>query len=122
MKIPANYYPTKRIDAAGGISDDKLLRITDPETDKDYQISAAALKAYIGGGAGTIPEIVNNILRRSPKEMEMSLEEFLELIKLNTSIAKRWNALCIPITDQLKQRYRIMQPVSNGVINLNGSR
>lgn len=61
-----------------------------------------------GLAMSTVQILCNNILNRIPSEMGYSPDEWINVLELNTVVARRWNALSRPVEEMLQKRNTIM--------------
>lgn len=63
-----------------------------------------------GVNAVIVSILCNNIERRTPAEMNVSVEEFINIIELNQKIAAQWEDICNPIRQKVIKDFENSQP------------
>lgn len=62
----------------------------------------------------------NNLEARKPVEMDMTPEEWCEILKLNSEVAKDWEGLCAPIRQKAVKEFEIMAGKEAGMKLIKG--
>lgn len=74
----------------------------------------------MGLNMNVIQALCNNLEDRSANEMSMPLYRWAQILKLNSEIATRWQALAAPVQKKLYMEYEIMNRKSKlTIINNN---
>lgn len=61
-----------------------------------------------------IAMLANNLEERTAWELEMEMDEYRQLLKLNSKIAEKWNSIVEPIKESISTQMKLMSGTSFG--------
>lgn len=67
-----------------------------------------------------VATLCNNLSMRTAHEMELSLEEYMEVMRINFNMVKYYNSIAIPIMTKLSNKYGLNQP--SRILTLNNGK
>lgn len=68
-----------------------------------------------GLNMNTVGTLSNNLEARTPVQMNMTPLEWREILKMNSEVAKDWEALCSPIRQKIIKEFEIMNGKEAGL-------
>ena len=60
--------------------------------------------------------LCNNLEARTPKEMDMEVHEYAQVLELNQLIGKDWEGVCQPIRKTVEKRIELLAGKNNGAV------